>query len=95
MYIPQHKFDDCVHKRRLPFDFYLPEKRICIEYDGMQHEKPIEYFGGKKGFENTKIRDKIKNDYCKANNIKLIRVSYKIKDVETYLLEQINCIDEK
>ena len=94
-YIRQHKFDDCIHKRRLPFDFYLPERRICIEYDGMQHEIPIKYFGGKHAFEKMKIRDAIKNNYCEANNIKLIRVSYKIEDVETYLLEQLDHSNQK
>lgn len=31
----------------LPFDFYLPEHNICIEFDGMQHFKPIDYWGGR------------------------------------------------
>lgn len=36
-YIPQYKFIDCKYKQCLPFDFYLPQKNICIEFQGEQH----------------------------------------------------------
>ena len=75
-YIPQYKFKDCKFKQQLPFDFYLPKYNCCIEYDGNQHYEIIEWFGGLDKFINTKIRDTIKNDYCKNNNINLIRVPY-------------------
>ena len=63
------------------YDFYLPYKNICIEYDGIQHFKPVNYFGGEKEFEKQKIRDKDKDEYCLRNNIKLIRISYIEKDI--------------
>jgi hypothetical protein len=75
-FIRQYKFKECKLKQILPFDFYLPKHNVCIEFDGEQHFKPIEYWGGKKEFEKIKIRDNIKNEYCKNNNIKLLRISY-------------------
>ena len=36
-FIEQYKFDDCCDKRSLPFDFYLPDYNILIEYQGLQH----------------------------------------------------------
>ena len=33
----------------LPFDFYLPEYNICIEYDGIQHFIPKEKWIGEIG----------------------------------------------
>lgn len=63
-------------KLPLPFDFYLPELNICIEYDGEQHFKENRHFGGKEYLEKTKYHDQIKNEYCKNNNIKLIRIKY-------------------
>lgn len=81
-FIPQHKFKDCKRKKVLPFDFYLPELNICIEYDGIQHFKPISRFGGEKSFSITKETDEIKTDYCKKNKIKLIRFNFK-EDVLT------------
>ena len=65
----------------LPFDFYLPIENICIEFNGLQHYKPIEYFGGEKEFEKRKINDKIKQDYCVENSIELITIKYN-DDVE-------------
>jgi len=38
-YIPEKKFDTCMMKKPLPFDFYLPNLNLCIEYDGEQHFK--------------------------------------------------------
>lgn len=71
----QKRFHDCKHKRYLVFDFYIPQKNICIEYDGEQHFKSIPYFGGQKALKHIKKRDKIKNKYCEINNIVLIRIS--------------------
>jgi very-short-patch-repair endonuclease len=72
----QKKFDGCKNKRLLPFDFYLPEYNICIEYDGIQHYKAIDIFGGEKEFQKRKNLDKIKSEFCNSNNIKLIRIKY-------------------
>jgi len=72
----QYKFEDCRFYKTLPFDFYLPNENIAIEYDGKQHYKIVEYFGGLNSFIDTKIRDTIKNKYCKDNNIRLIRIPY-------------------
>ncbi len=67
----------CIYKGKLFFDFYLPKLNICIEYDGIQHFKPIDYFGGLEQFNETIKKDLIKNDFCQKNNINLIRISYK------------------
>ena len=51
-YEPQKFFDDLkgVKNRVLTFDFYLPRFNLLIEFQGKQHEKPIEYFGGEEQF---------------------------------------------
>ena len=98
-YIFQHKFNDCKFKNKLPFDFYLPDYDICIEYDGQQHFEPIDFSG--KGYEyaldrfiSCVINDTIKNDYCKKNNINLIRISYKDFDkIEEVIKNRINFND--
>lgn len=89
-YISQNRFEDCKGiKHKLPFDFYLPDYNMCIEYDGEQHFKqrlirgkliPIE------AFESTKRNDNIKTNYCLTNNIKLIRIPYwNINDIDHIL----------
>lgn len=76
-YIRQKKFDGCVGVRyRLPFDFYLPEYRTAIEFDGKQHYEPMEFFGGLESYNRLKVNDKIKSDYCEDNYIDLIRIRY-------------------
>ena len=75
-YIPQHGFDTCKHINRLSFDFYLPDFNTCVEFDGIQHFKPIRDFGGDKGFSDVKKRDEVKNKWCSENNVKLIRIKY-------------------
>jgi len=89
---PQYRFGDCRYKRPLPFDFAIlkdDEITCLIEYQGRQHFTPIEVFGGKKGYETTKIRDRIKETYCKENNIPLIEIPYTIKDVNSFLDEKL------
>jgi hypothetical protein len=39
---------------------------------------------GWKRFKNTKIRDKIKDEYCVPNDIKLIRINYD-ENISDYL----------
>lgn len=75
-YITQYRFEDCKFYYTLPFDFYLSDYNCCIEFDGEQHYEIFKYFGGLDKFIDTKIRDTIKNEYCKKNNIKLIRIPY-------------------
>lgn len=75
-YMQQKAFDDCCDIKPLPFDFYLPEYNCCIEYDGEQHYRAVDYFGGEDGFKKTVAHDNIKNDYCKNNDIKLLRIPY-------------------
>lgn len=70
-------FQDCLNLSRLRFDFYLPDYKTCIEFDGAQHFKVIEQFGGVDEFERVKERDRVKNQYCKENNIILIRINFR------------------
>lgn len=60
----------------MPFDFYLPDLNIAIEYDGIQHYKPVVTFGGEEAFAELKLNDNFKTEYCYKNNIKLIRIPY-------------------
>ena len=90
-YEVQYTFTDCMNIKKLPFDFYLPELNICIEYDGEQHFKPIDFFGGVETFEKLKINDNIKNTYCISNNIKLIRIPfYKYELIDYIIMKEIS-----
>lgn len=75
-YEPQKSFDDCKDKKPLPFDFYLPDYNCCVEYNGRQHYEPVDYFGGEEALEYTQKHDKIKAEYCRNNNIRLLSIPY-------------------
>ena len=87
-YSKWHRFKKCVLKRRLPFDFYLPKLNTAIEYDGEFHYQMIMGFDN---FVDGKIRDTVKNIFCKNNNIKLIRIPYwEFDNIERILCEELN-----
>ena len=101
VYKPQFSFNDCKDKRKLPFDFYLPDYNILVEYDGQQHYRPVN-FGGisdEKAFENfkkTQRHDSIKTTYCESNKIPLLRIPYwESKNIEQILLDYIKGIITK
>lgn len=81
-----------INPLRFDFALFKNNKLSClIEYDGELHFRYVKGFH--RGIETFKLHkkyDKLKNKYCKKNNIKLIRISYKCKDIEKYLKEHLN-----
>lgn len=75
-YVREKIFEDCHDKQSLPFDFYLTDYNIAIEYQGQQHYRSIDIFGGERAFKLQQNHDKIKSDYCEVNNIRLICIPY-------------------
>lgn len=95
LHIDQYVFDDCKDKTYLPFDFYLPEKNLIIEYDGQHHFAPVTFNGitqkeAQNNHEATKYHDKIKDKYCADNGIQIIRIPYwDYKNIDTILNQKI------
>jgi len=71
---------------RQRLDIYFPNLNIGIEYQGLQHYEPVEYFGGKKAFEKNLERDEKKRKLCEFNNCVLIYVNEKY-DFDKVVLE--------
>src|SRR5690625_4956 len=89
-YAEEYTFEDCKHILPLRFDFAILDKKdnvvSLIEYDGKQHFKPYDFYGGEEKYKLTKLRDSIKNGYCEENNIKLLRIPYtKYENIEEIL----------
>jgi hypothetical protein len=66
------------------FDIWLPEWRIAIEYNGIQHYKPIEFFGGVEGYQKNIERDRRKQDISKRHRTRLLVVNDD-DDIETLI----------
>lgn len=58
--------------RTMRFDFFVDNKWL-IEFDGIQHFKVTPW---SKDLEYIKVKDTIKNNFCKKNKIPLIRIPY-------------------
>lgn len=85
----QKTFKDCKNQRCLPFDFYIEvdDINILIEYQGVQHYKPINLFGGEEGLKQRKINDSIKQNFTEDNDIPFIIIPYHInkqKDISNF-----------
>lgn len=78
-YQKEYKIPECKRVNPLPFDFALldgDELKGLIEYDGEQHYKPVDFFGGEERFAYRQENDGIKTGYCKEHNIPLLRIPY-------------------
>ena len=80
----QYKFSDLrgVGNGLLKFDipvFWDVEKtqlRLLIEYDGRQHFECVKGWITEEEFKSLQYHDKLKDEYCKKNNIILLRIPY-------------------
>ena len=72
----EKRFKDCKYKIPLPFDFYIPSKKLLIEYDGEQHFIAVDFWGGTKGLEERIYKDKTKDNWVKKKKMKLLRIKY-------------------
>jgi hypothetical protein len=72
------------NKRKYIVDFVV--NGTFIEYNGGQHYKPVEHWGGQQQFQKQQKRDQELRDYCKANNIRLIEIPYWLSEEDQYKL---------
>lgn len=66
----------------MSYDFHITGTKILIEYQGIQHYKPVDAFGGKEQYEKQKEHDRRKREYAKKNGYRLIEISYKYDTYE-------------
>lgn len=89
----KRKYPDAIYQYRAKWlgiqslDIYIPSLCIGIEYQGEQHYKAINLFGGEDGFERRKILDKKKRILCEENNVRLIYWKYDEK-ISSVLLDK-------
>lgn len=76
---------------KLRLDFYLPDTKTAIEFDGRQH-----FFSSKRfdtttcTLETRQANDRTKDLYCIKHNIKLIRIPYtEYKNIDSILKAEL------
>lgn len=75
-YIPQFKFVELKDKYPLSYDFYIPELKLLIEYQGLQHYFPVNFFGGIKKYNYQLKHDCMKKAYAMYHQYKLLTIPY-------------------
>lgn len=82
VYIEQNNYE-VKQKHPYYFDFAILDNNkqllYLIEYDGSQHfiyKENSDFWNDKDQFNKTQIRDQLKNQWCRDNNIPLIRIPY-------------------
>ena len=86
----QKTFDNLKDNNLLSYDFYIPDQNILIEYQGVQHYQPIDYFGGETAFKKQQKHDQMKLDYAKNHGYNLIAVPYtedSLSKIKKYLIK--------
>ena len=83
-------YDGLIDVLPLSYDFFLPDKNILIEYNGEQHYKPVDIFGGEEQFKIQVLHDNLKKEYAEKNCIKLVVIPYwDFKNIDAILTEKI------
>lgn len=94
LYNPQKTFSGLVGVGGglLSYDFYLPNYKLLIEFQGEQHEKAHSgLFGGEEQFVKQQEHDRRKREYAKEHNIHLLEIwYYDIDNIEDILTKTLN-----
>lgn len=81
-YTYDYVIKDCKNIHPLRFDFYMPDLKVAIEYNGLQHYQPVDYFGGEEQFKLQQKLDNQKREYCLDKNISLLELPYTLSNDE-------------
>ncbi len=70
-------------------DIFIPSRNTAVEYQGKQHYEPVDFFGGEKGHQRNKERDRRKYMRCKANGIKVLYWDYDKPLTDEYFTSEL------
>ena len=71
---------------RQSIDICIEKYKIGVEYDGEQHFRPVDFFGGIESFQKQIENDALKNRKCKENGFYLFRLKFNYTDSDFYEL---------
>lgn len=91
-------FDDLfgIGGKKLSYDFYVPGVNLLIEYQGEQHERPVNFYNNTSdavsitNFQKQQEHDGRKFEYAKTHSIELIEIwYYEFNNIENILHEAL------
>jgi len=75
---------------RQSLDLYIPSLRTAIEYQGVQHYLPVEFFGGEEALAQRRLLDSQKRELCIANQVRLIEWPYSVDPTEANIQKMLS-----
>ncbi len=91
-------YDDSIYQYRAEWlgsqsiDIFVPSINVGIEYQGVQHYRSVELFGGDEGLRERKKLDARKKRLCKENGIKLVEIKYTDEITVDFVKEKIQAV---
>lgn len=70
-------------------DMYIPSRRTAIEFQGIQHYRPVEFFGGEEALAQRRELDRQKKQLCNENDVRLIEWPYDIQPSDRNIRKMI------
>lgn len=67
---------------RQSLDLYIPSLKTAIEYQGIQHYRPVEFFGGEEALLQRLELDLVKRQLCEENQVRLIEWPYDVEPTD-------------
>jgi hypothetical protein len=64
---------------RQSLDLYVPSIKTAIEYQGIQHYHPVDFFGGEEALAQRRELDETKRRLCEENGVRLIEWTYELE----------------
>ena len=74
----------------LELDIFIKELNIGIEYQGIQHYKPVKHWGGKEALKKVQERDKKKKQICERLGVNLIYFKHNEELSNDFVFNRIN-----
>lgn len=71
-------------------DLYIPSLNTAIEYQGVQHYSPVDFFGGQEALDHRKELDRKKKELCLEKGVRLIEWPYSMEPTEENLRSILN-----
>ena len=77
---------------RQSLDLYIPSLKTAIEYQGIQHFLPVDFFGGEEALSLRQELDEQKRARCRENQVRLIEWPYSLEPTEENIISLLGTI---
>lgn len=82
-------YDSENNRKFIEFDGFNQERRVAVEYNGIQHYRYVKlYHKSRHDFADQIRRDELKREFCKGSDILLIEVPYSERDRKEFIMRK-------